>query len=67
MESYPVVPLFIGVGVVSLIATIIIVKKSRNYLDHLPKGMDKIKNFGLYGILFVISLFVIPTIAKLQN
>ena len=67
MESYPVVPLFIGVGVVSLIATIIIVKKSSNYLGHLPNGLDKIKNFGLYGILFVISLFVIPTVAKLQN
>lgn len=67
MESYPVVPLFIGVGIVSLIATIIIVKRSSNYLEHLPKGIDKIKNFGLYAFLFVMSLFIIPAVAKLQN
>ena len=67
MESYPVVPLFIGVGLISLIATVIIIKKSSDYLEHLPNVLEKIKNFGLYGILFVISLFVIPTIAKLQN
>jgi len=67
MESYPVVPLFIGVGLVSLIATVIIIKKSSDYLEHLPKGIDKIKNFGLYAFLFVISLFVLPSVAKLQN
>jgi phosphoglycerol transferase MdoB-like AlkP superfamily enzyme len=67
MESYPVVPLFIGVGLVSLIATVIIIKKSYYYLNHLPNVLEKIKNFGLYGILFVISLFVIPSVAKLQN
>lgn len=67
MESYPVVPLFIGVGLVSLIATIIILKKSSNYLENLPNGIGKIKNFGLYFFLFGISLFVIPSVAKLQN
>ncbi len=67
MESYPVIPLFIVVGLVSLIATIIIIKRSSNYLKHLPKGIDKIKNFGLYAFLFVMSLFIIPAVAKLQN
>ena len=67
IESYPVIPLFIVVGLVSLIATIIIIKRSSNYLKHLPKGIDKIKNFGLYAFLFVMSLFIIPAVAKLQN
>jgi phosphoglycerol transferase MdoB-like AlkP superfamily enzyme len=67
MESYPVVPLFIGVGLVSLIATIVIIKKSKSYLDKLPSFTNKIKNLGVYIVLFFISLFAIPTLAKLQN
>jgi phosphoglycerol transferase MdoB-like AlkP superfamily enzyme len=67
MESYPVIPLFTGVGLISLIVTIIIVKKSKNYLDHLPSFADKIKNLGVYAILFIVSLFAIPALAKLQN
>ncbi len=67
MESYPVIPLFIGVGLVSLIATIVIVRKSKSYLDKLPSFTDKIKNLGVYIVLFFISLFAIPTLAKLQN
>ncbi len=67
MESYPVIPLFIGVGLVSLIATIVIVRKSKSYLDKLPSFTDKIKNLGVYIVLYFISLFATPTLAKLQN
>lgn len=67
MESYPVIPLFIGVGILSLIGTIIIIKKSKSYLDNLPSFIDKIKNLGVYIVLFVISLIAIPNLAKLQN
>ncbi|WP_395062842.1 LTA synthase family protein [Flavobacterium sp.] len=67
MESYPVVPLFIGVGILALIFTILIVKKSKNYLDELPNFLDKIKNFGVYIVLFLISIIAIPNLAKLQN
>lgn len=67
MESYPVIPLFTGVGIISLIVTIIIVKKSKAYLEHLPSFSDKIKNLGVYVILFIVSLLAIPALAKLQN
>ena len=67
MESYPVIPLFIGVGILTLIVTIIIVKKSKVYLDNLPTFVDKIKNIGVYIVLFIISLIAIPNLAKLQN
>lgn len=67
MESYPVIPLFTGVGIISLIVTILIVKKSKNYLEHLPSFADKIKNLGVYIVLFIVSLFAIPSLAKLQN
>ena len=67
LESYPVVPLFICIGIVSIFITHNIVKKSKYYLEHLPNGIDKIKNFGLYGIIFTLSLFVIPNVSKLEN
>jgi len=67
MESYPVIPLFTGVGLISLVVTYIIVKKSSYYLDHLPNLIDKIKNLAFYIVLFAISLWAIPNLAKLQN
>ena len=67
MESYPVVPLFIGVGIVTVFATYIIVQKSKIYLDTLPNFASKLKNLVLYMLLFATSLFIIPQIAKLQN
>lgn len=67
MESYPVIPLFISVGTIALIATIIVVKKSKGYLDTLPNFNKKIKNLLVYAVLFLVSLLIIPNLAKLQN
>jgi len=67
MESYPVIPLFTGVGLISLVVTFIIVKKSSYYLEHLPNFIDKIKNLAFYIVLFAASLWAIPNLAKLQN
>lgn len=67
MESYPVVPLFIGVGLVALLSTYIIVKKSKCYLDNLPAFIDKIKIIAVYGLLFTVSLKLIPVLAKQEN
>ena len=67
MESYPVIPLFIGVGIITLLVTYFIVQKSKNYLDTLPNFTSKIKNLVLYLALFATSLFIIPRIAKLEN
>ena len=43
MESYPVVPLFASVGIVSLVSTYFIIKKSESYLNTLPNFIDKLK------------------------
>lgn len=67
MESYPVIPLFTGVGIISLLATFVIVKKSSYYIDHLPNFIDKCKNLAFYIVLFGVSLLAIPNLAKLQN
>ena len=67
LESYPVVPLFIGVGITTLIATYIIVQRSKNYLVSLPTFIAKIKDSAIFIVLFLLSLFIVPQIAKLQN
>lgn len=67
MESYPVVPLFSGVGILALVVTYFIVKKSKSYLERLPSFFDKLKNLGVYITLFLIALVAIPFLAKQQN
>ena len=67
MESYPVVPLFIGVGLLAVICTYSIVRKTQPFLNKLPSFADKIKSLVLYCVLFAISLFAIPFLAKQEN
>jgi len=67
MESYPVVPLFIGVGLVAGFFTYIIVKRTRPFLDQLPSLADKAKSLGVYAVLFAFSLFAIPFLAQQEN
>ena len=67
IESYPVVPLFIGIAIVTFSITYFIVKKSRKYLENLPSFNEKIKSLGVYIILVVSSLIIIPFLAKQEN
>ena len=67
LESYPVIPLFSVIGIVSLLVTYFIVKRSKNFIYSIPKFNDKLKNFGIYIVLFLISLVAIPILAKQQN
>ncbi|CAM3598360.1 LTA synthase family protein [Flavobacterium saliperosum] len=67
IESYPVVPLFLGIGTVALISTYFIVKKSASFLDKLPSFKDKMKLSGMYLSLFAVALFAVPTLAKFEN
>jgi phosphoglycerol transferase MdoB-like AlkP superfamily enzyme len=67
LESYPVIPLFSVIGIVSLLVTYFIVKRSKNYIYSIPNFNDKLKNFGIYIVLFLISLVAIPILATQQN
>lgn len=67
MESYPVVPLFLGVGLITGLFTYFIVKKAKPFLNHLPSFADKIKGLAIYIVLFVVALFAIPFLSKQQN
>lgn len=67
MESYPVIPLFIGVGLTSIGATFFIVKHSKTYLDHLPDFVSKIKITAFQLLLIGIATLSIPFLAKQEN
>lgn len=67
MESYPVVPLFAGVGILAFISTYLIIKKSKSYLENLPDFPNKLKIVTLQVVLFLGALFFIPKISSHQN
>ncbi|OIV40737.1 LTA synthase family protein [Flavobacterium johnsoniae] len=67
MQSYPVVPLFSALFVVSGIVTYFIVQKSKSYIDEIPSLKEKLKITLIYSILFAVSLFAVPTLAKTEN
>jgi phosphoglycerol transferase MdoB-like AlkP superfamily enzyme len=67
MESYPVIPLFTGVGLITVFFTFMIVKKSKPFLNNLPSFKEKIQFSAVYIMLFLIGLFLIPTLAKQET
>ncbi|MDR6763528.1 phosphoglycerol transferase MdoB-like AlkP superfamily enzyme [Flavobacterium sp. 2755] len=67
MQSYPVIPLFSALFLVSGIVTYFIVKRSKDYLNEIPSFTEKVKISGVYWLLFAISLVAIPTLAKTEN
>lgn len=67
MESYPVVPLFTGIGLLTALFTYFIVKHSKPFLYNLPSFSDKIKGLITYIVLFIISVQVIPFLAEQEK
>ncbi|WP_264550916.1 LTA synthase family protein [Flavobacterium sp. N2038] len=67
MQSYPVIPIFSALFIITSIVTYFILQKSKNYLNDIPDFKEKIKISGVYIVLFLVSLFAIPTLAKTEN
>ena len=67
MESYPVVPLFTGIGLLTALFTYFIVIHTKPFLYNLPSFSDKIKGLIIYVVLFVISVQVIPFLAEQEK
>lgn len=67
MESYPVIPLFTGVGLLTLLVTFIIVKRSKSFLNKLPSFNEKIISTILYSLIFVGAIFIIPLLSKQET
>jgi phosphoglycerol transferase MdoB-like AlkP superfamily enzyme len=67
MQSYPVIPIFSALFLVTGIITYLILKKSKNFINEIPSFGEKMKISAVYITLFLISLIAIPTLAKTEN
>jgi len=67
MQSYPVVPIFSVLFLLTGIVTYFILKRSRIYIDEIPNFKIKLKISAIYIVLFLISLVAIPILAKTEN
>ena len=67
MESYPVVPLFIGIALITGLFTYFIVFHTKPFLNYLPSFGDKLKGLGIYIALLIVALFAIPFLAKQEK
>ena len=67
MESYPVVPLFLGILIITLAITIFIYKKTKNELLELPNFKQKLTLLGTFVVLVGISLLILPMMMKMKS
>ena len=67
MQSYPVVPIFSALFIVTGTITYFIIKNSRNYIDEIPSFNEKLKISAIYVVLFLSSLLAVPGLAKTEN
>ncbi|MEN9323731.1 MAG: hypothetical protein RL699_1511 [Bacteroidota bacterium] len=67
MQSYPVVPIFGTLFIVTAAITYYIVKQSKEYLDNLPTFTEKIKLLISYSVIAALALVCIPRLAATEN
>ncbi len=67
MESYPVVPLFMGILSITLLITWFIYKKTKNELINLPNFKQKLIFVGAYLLLLGFSIFTINQLLILKS
>ncbi len=67
MQSYPVIPIFTTLFLISGTITYFIVKRSKNYIESIPSFAEKIKISGLYLVMLALSLATIPYLAAKEN
>lgn len=67
MQSYPVIPIFSALFIVTAIITYFIVKNSKKYIESIPTLPQKLKISAIYGVLFFCSIFAIPSLAKTED
>lgn len=67
MQSYPVIPIFLGLFLVSGFITYHIVKRSKNYLENIPTFKEKAQISLVYFGLFAVSLLIIPFLSSKEN
>ncbi|MFC5683515.1 LTA synthase family protein [Flavobacterium sp. MAHUQ-51] len=67
MESYPVIPIFTSLFIVAGTISYFIIKKSKIYIEKIPSLNEKLQISFLYLMLFGLSLWSVPNLAKTEN
>ncbi len=67
LESYPVIPIFIALFLITGFITNWIVKKTRSEIEKIPSLLDKFKLTLLYFALVATSLVAIPLLSEKEN
>lgn len=67
MQSYPVIPLFSALFLITAVVTYFILRRSTAYIDKIPTFIEKVKITLIYAALFIVALIAIPTLAKTEN
>ncbi|VFA43007.1 Lipoteichoic acid synthase 2 [Chryseobacterium indologenes] len=67
MESYPVIPLFSAIMIVTLTITWFIYKKTKNELLELPDFKQKMVLLGTFIVLCALSSLAIPSLMQIKS
>lgn len=67
LESYPIIPMFSALIVISVLITIFYLKKSKNYFEDIPNFKTKLINSIVYIILFIGAIFLLKVNEKYEN
>lgn len=67
MESYPVIPLFSAILIVTLAITWFIFKKTKNELLELPNFKQKMILLGSFIVLSLISVWAVSSLMKIKS
>lgn len=67
VESYPVIPIFTALFLVTGFITYHIVKKSKSYIEHIPTPTEKLKLSFIYLGLVAISLVTLPILSNKES
>lgn len=67
MESYPVIPLFSAIMIVTLAITWFIYKKTKDELLELPNFKQKMILLGSFVILCTVSLLALPSLMQIKS
>lgn len=67
LESYPIIPMFSALIVISVLITIFYLKKSKNYFEDLPNFKTKLINSIVYILLFIGAIFLLRVNEKYEN
>ena len=67
MESYPVIPLFSAILIITLAITWFIFKKTKNELLELPNFKQKMVLLGSFIVLSLISVWAVSSLMKIKS